>query len=103
MTSSSACDSRFFFFREPTSEPEAAEPEAGPAEDPLLAPTLFPLSALDRSPLECVPPAEDDSPFCALLRQESSEESCPCAAPFACMLLLRLLTTLRLKWIVAVA
>lgn len=107
MTSSSACDSRFFFFNEPTSEPEAVEaaevPEPGPVEDPLLVPTLFPLSVLERSPLEWAPPAEDDSPFCALLRQESSEDSCPCPAPFACMLLLRLLTTLRLKWIAEVA
>ncbi len=83
---------------------EAAEvPEPGPVEDPLLVPTLFPLSVLERSPLEWAPPAEDDSPFCALLRQESSEDSCPCPAPFACMLLLRLLTTLRLKWIAEVA
>lgn len=107
MTSSSACDSRFFFFREPTSEPEAVEaaevPEPGPAEAPLLVPTLFPLSVLERSPLEWVPPAEDDSPFCALFRQESSGDSCPCPAPFACMLLLRLLTTLRLKWMAEVA
>lgn len=107
MTSSSACDSRFFFFNEPTSEPEAVEaaevPEPGPLEDPLLVPTLFPLSVLERSPFEWVPPAEDDSPFCALFRQESSEDSCPCPAPFACILLLRLLTTLRLKWMAEVA
>jgi len=108
MTSSSACDSRFFFFREPpTSEPEAAEeaevPDTGPVEEPLLVPTLFPLSVLESSPLEWLPPAEDDSPFCALLRQESSVDSCPCPAPFACMLLLRLLTTLRLKWMAEVA
>lgn len=105
MTSSSACDSRFFFFNEPTSVPEVVEaaPEPGPVDDPLLVPTLFPLSVLERSPLEWVPPAEDDSPFCALLRQESSEDSCPCPAPFACMLLLILLTALRLKWIAEVA
>lgn len=104
MTSSSACDSRFFFFNDPTSEPEAeAEvPEPGPIDDPLLVPTLVPLSVLER-PLEWVPSAEDDSPFWALLRQESSEDSCPCPAPFDCMLLLKLLTTLRLKWIVDVA
>lgn len=102
MTSSSACDSRFFFFNEPTSEFNAIEavevPTQGPTEEPLLVPTLLlPLSVLDRSPLEWVPPAEDDSPFCALLRQGSSEDSCPCPAPFDCMLL-RLLTTLRLNW-----
>lgn len=104
MTSSSACDSRFFFFNDPTSEPEAeAEvPEPGPIDDPLLVPTLVPLSVLER-PLEWVPSAEDDSPFWALLRQESSEDSCPCPAPFDCMLLLKLLTKLRLKWIVDVA
>ena len=106
MTSSSACESRFFFFSEPTSELEAVEaaevPVPGPVEDPLLVPTLFPLSVLERSPLEWVPPAVDDSPFCALFRQESSEDSCPCPAPFACMLLLRLLTTLRLKWMAEV-
>lgn len=106
MTSSSACDSRFFFFSEPTSEPEAVEvaevPVQGPTEDPLLVPTPLPLSALDRSPFEWVPPAEDDSPFWALFRQGSSEDSCPCPAPFDCMLLLKLLTTLRLKWIVEV-
>lgn len=105
MTSSSACDSRFFFFNEPTSEleAEAEVPEPGPVEDPLLVPTLVPLSVLERSPLEWVPPAEDDSPFCALFRQESSEDSWPCPAPFACMLLLRLLTALRLKWMAEVA
>lgn len=105
MTSSSAWERRFFFFNEPTSEPEAVEtvdvPELGPVEAPLLVPTLFPLLVLDRSPLEWLPPAEDDSPFCVLFRQESSEDSCP--APFACMLLLRLLTTLRLKWMAEVA
>ena len=105
MTSSSACDSRFFFLNEPTSELEAVAevPEPGPVEDPLLVPTLFPLSVLERSPLEWVPPAEDDSPFCALFRQESSEDSCPCPAPFACILLLRLLTILRVKWMAEVA
>lgn len=99
MTSSSACDNLFFFFNEPTSELDtvAELPEPGATEDPLLVPTLFPLSVLERSPLEWVPPDEDDSPFCALLRQGSSEDSCPCPDPFACMLLLRLLTILRLK------
>lgn len=103
MTSSSACDSRFFFFSEPTSELEV--PEQGPTEEPLLVPTPLLLSVLDRSPLEWVPPpppAEEGSPFCALFRQESSDDSCPCPAPFDCMLLLRLLTRLRLKWMVEV-
>lgn len=107
MTSSSACVSRFFFFNEPTSEAEVVEevevPEPGPIEDPLLVPTISPLSVLERRPLEWVPPAEDDSPFCALFRQERSEDSCPCPAPFACMLPLRILTTLRLNWIAEVA
>lgn len=105
MTSSSACDSRFFFFSEPNSELEAVAevPDTVPVVEPLLVPTLVPLSVLERSPLECAPPAEDDSPFCALFRQESSEDSCPCPAPFACMLLLRLLTTLLLKWMAEVA
>ena len=109
MTSSSDCERRFFFFKEPTSkpEPEAVEavevPEFGPVVAPLLVPTLFPLFVLERSPLEWVPPAEDDSPFCALLRQDRSDDSCPCPAPFACMLLLRLLTMLRLKWIAELA
>lgn len=107
MTSSSACVSRFFFFNEPTSELEAVEaaevPVQGPTEDPLLVPTLLPLSVLERSPFEWVPPTEEDSPFCALFKQESSEDSCPCPAPFACILLLRLLTTLRLKWMAEVA
>lgn len=107
MTSSSACERRFFFFNVPASELEAVEtaevPEPGPLEDPLLVPTLFPLSVLDRSPFEWVPPAEEDSPFCALFRQERSEDSCPCPAPFACILLPRLLTTLRLKWMAEVA
>lgn len=105
MTSSSACDNRFFFFNEPTSELEAEVPEPGAVEDPLLVPTLVPLSVLERSPLEWVPPAEDDSPFWALLRQGSSVDSCPCPcpAPFDCMLLLKLLTTLRLKWMAEVA
>lgn len=94
ITSSSACDSRFFFFNEPMSELEAAAgvPDVVPAAEPLLVP----LSVLDR-PLECVPLAEDDSPFCALLRQESSEDSCPCPAPFDCILPPRLLTTLLFK------
>lgn len=107
MTSSSACVSRFFFFNEPTSELEAVEaaevPVQGPTEDPLLVPTLLPLSVLERRPFEWVPPTEEDSPFCALFKQESSEDSCPCPAPFACILLLRLLTTLRLKWMAEVA
>lgn len=86
---------------EPTSDPE--DVEATQVPDPSPAPTLFPLFVLVRTPLECVPTAEDDSPFCALFRQESSE-SCPCPSPFDCMLLpLRLLTGVLLKWIAEVA
>lgn len=103
MTSSSACESRFFFFNEATPELEAEVPEPRAMEEPLLVPTLVPLSVLESRPLEWAPPADDDSPFCALLRQESSDDSCPCPAPFDCMLLLRLLTTLRLKWMAEVA
>lgn len=89
---------------EPTSKPEAeaAEvPEATPAEAPLLALTVFPLFVLESSPLECAPLVEDDSPFCALFRQESSE-SCGCPAPLACMLLLMLFTIVRLMWMAGV-
>lgn len=89
MTSSSDWDSRFFFLT-----PELASDvllvllDAGWADTPLLLlllMTVFPLLVTDRSPLEWAAPVEDDSPFCAPLRQDSSESrSCP--APLACML-----------------
>lgn len=82
---------------EPTSDPEAVEvPEPGPVAATLLVPPLFPLFVLEISPLECAPPAEEDSPFCALFKQERSE-SCPCPDPLDCMFVPRLLTMFLLK------
>ncbi len=86
MTSSSDWDRRFFFFT-----PELASDvllvllDADWDDTPLLLLTVFPLLVTDTSPLVWATPVEDDSPFCAPFRQDSSEpRSCP--APLACML-----------------
>lgn len=70
ITSSSACDSRFFFFR--------------PASEVGLSVDGSPLLAADCRPFECTAPAVevDDSPF----RQDNcASGSCP-PVPLACML-----------------
>lgn len=94
MTSSSDCERRFFFFiEEPCSELEVVALEASefPVDTmPLLVLTAFPLFVVAIRPFECAPPADVDSPFWVLFRQDSSEP-CPCPAPFACMLLMLML------------
>lgn len=92
MTSSSDWERRFFFFTEFASEDTVLLDAAG---IPMLLLTEFPLFVVD-SPLTLVwaPPAEDDSPFCALLFRQDSSESWPCPAPLACMLLMLMWATL---------
>lgn len=94
MTSSSDWERRFFFFTEFASEDTVLLDAAG-AGIPSLLLTEFPLFVVD-SPLTLVwaSPAEDDSPFCALLFRQDSSESWPCPAPLACMLLMLMWATL---------
>lgn len=82
MTSSSDWDSRFFFL---AADVLLLLLDAIWADTPLLLLlTVFPLLLTDTSPLEWATPVEDDSPFCAPFRQDSSESrSCP--VPLACM------------------
>lgn len=92
MTSSSDCERRFFFFTdEPGSEFEvvALETSEFPVDTiPLLVLTAVPLFVVVAiRPFECASPVDADSPFWVLFRQDSSE-SCPCPAPFACMLVM---------------
>lgn len=83
MTSSSDWERRFFFFPLELASEDVVLLDAAWAGTPLLL-TELPLFVADTSPLVWAPPLEDDSPFCALFRQDSSE-SWSCPAPLACM------------------